>query len=291
MVSKRIISETVQELLRKSETSLPRDVEKALQSAYKAEDSDIAKAQLKAILDNVKYARDALVPICQDTGLPVFFAEIGSHFKFDAASIESAIAEGIRKATVSVPLRPNVVHPLTRENSGDNTGAGVPVVKFGFIADADYLELTCFPKGAGSENMSSLRMLNPSEGIRGIKRFVLETVASAGGNSCPPTIIGIGIGGSADEAMLLSKKALLRRIGSKNRDRDASSLEKELLCEINGLGIGPMGLGGRTTALSVNVELAYCHTASLPVALSMQCWAGRIAKARIYADRVEFAGP
>jgi len=291
MISKKIISGTAEELLRRAETSLPRDVEKALQAAYRAEREDIAKTQLKAILENIKYARAKAVPICQDTGLPVFYVKIGSRLEADLGAIDAAIVEGVRNATKKVPLRPNAVHPLTRKNSGDNTGTGVPVIEVELLQDADYLELTVLPKGAGSENMSSLRMLNPSEGIGGVKRFVLETVASAGGNSCPPTIIGVGIGGTADSAMSLSKKALLRRIGSRNADRGAAALEKGLLCDINGLGIGPMGLGGKTTALAVHIELAYCHTASLPVAVSMQCWANRRATARIYGNRVEFPEP
>lgn len=285
MITEDLITETVVELLRRAEVSLPKDVENALGRAYRNEEEEIARMQLKAILDNVRYARENSIPMCQDTGLPVFYLRIGDGLEIDP--VIRGIREGVRKATEEIPLRPNVVHPLTRENSGDNTGIGVPVVDIGFLAGRDYLEITAFPKGAGSENMSAFRMLKPSEGVAGVKKFVLDTVVSAGGNPCPPTIVGVGIGGSAEGAMSLAKKALLRKINSRG-SKEVAGLEEELLREINKLGIGPMGLGGNTTALAVNIELAHCHTASLPVAVNLQCWANRRAGARIYGDRVEF---
>jgi fumarate hydratase subunit alpha len=187
----------------------------------------------------------------------------------------------VKVASKEIPLRPNIVHPISRKNSGDNTGAGVPVIEFEVLDGKDFIEISVLPKGAGSENMSALRMLNPSEGIVGIKKFVLDTVAAAGSNPCPPTIVGIGIGGTADRAMLLSKRALLRSLDSRNSDAAMAKLEKELLTDVNQLGIGPMGLGGKTTSLGVCVEYSFCHTASLPVAVNIQCWANRKAKARI----------
>ncbi|MBN2250657.1 MAG: fumarate hydratase [Candidatus Altiarchaeota archaeon] len=288
MITKKAVSDTAEKLLLSAETVLPEDVVKALRRAYKTETGKIAKIQLKAILDNVKNAKENSVPICQDTGLPAFYVGIGDGTGIDHRVLREGLVEGVRKATDTVPLRPNVVHPLTRKNSGDNTGTGFPAIDIELLEGKDYIEITAFPKGAGSENMSALKMLNPSDGVGGLKRFVMETVASAGGNPCPPTIVGVGIGGTADAAMRLSKKALLREIGSVNRDDVFAELERELLEDINKLGIGPMGLGGKTTALAVHMEYACCHTASLPVAVSMQCWAGRRAKARIYEKRVVY---
>jgi fumarate hydratase subunit alpha len=189
----------------------------------------------------------------------------------------------VSRATSEVPLRPNVVHPLTRHNPGDNLGKGMPYVHFE-PEEVDYTELTVMPKGAGSENMSALAMLTPSQGIKGVKSFVLEVVVRAGGNPCPPTIIGVGIGGTADQALLISKKAVLRRLDQESPDTNLARLEAELKQALNATGIGPMGLGGRTTVLGVKVEEAHCHTASLPVAVTVQCWAGRRASARIMKD-------
>ncbi|MFZ2456710.1 MAG: fumarate hydratase [Candidatus Altiarchaeia archaeon] len=288
MITKERIAETVSELLKRAVTALPGDVESALEKARRKEGSDAAKTQLAAILDNVKYARKTGIPICQDTGVPVIYAGIGSKADIDTGILEEAIIEGVRTATEDIPLRSNIVHPLTRKNSGDNTGLGIPVVEIEFLKGRDYIEITVLPKGAGSENMSRLCMLKPSDGVAGIKKFVLESVAAAGGNPCPPAIVGVGIGGTADKAAKLSKKALLRSIPSKNRDEEMARLEGELLLAINLLGIGPMGLGGDTSALAVHVEYAFCHTASLPVAVNLQCWANRRASARIRGNRTEF---
>jgi fumarate hydratase subunit alpha len=288
MITRETITETVSELLKRAVTNLPKDVELALEKAHKTEREKIAKTQLATILENIGYARKKGIPICQDTGIPVFYVGIGSKAQVDLGIIEEAIAEGVRLATRDIPLRSNAVHPLTRMNSEDNTGTGVPVIEIEPLKGKDYLEITVLPKGAGSENMSRLGMLKPSEGAAGIKRFIIESVASAGGNPCPPVIVGVGIGGTADKAAKLSKKALLRKIPSRNKDEDIAFLEEELLEAINRLGIGPMGLGGDTTALAVHAEYAFCHTASLPVAINLQCWANRRASARIRENRTEF---
>jgi fumarate hydratase subunit alpha len=288
MISKERIAETVSELLKRAVIMLPEDVESALEKAHKKESFGVAKTQLAAILDNAKYARNKDLPICQDTGIPVIYVGIGSKAVVDTGIIEEAIIEGVRAATKGIPLRSNAVHPLTRKNSGDNTGRGVPVIEIEFLKGKDYIEITVLPKGAGSENMSRICMLKPSEGIAGIKKFILESVAAAGGNPCPPTIVGVGIGGTADRAVKLSKKALLRKISSRNNDEEMAQLEKELLVDINRLGIGPIGLGGDTSALAVHIEYAYCHTASLPVAVNLQCWANRRASARIRENRTKY---
>lgn len=284
MLSKRKISGAVEELLFKAETDLPVDVEAALRRAYRVE-CGVAKKQLKAILDNVSLARKEGKPICQDTGLPVFFVGVGSRADVDLSVLEEGIIEGVRGASERIPLRPNVVHPLSRVNTGNNVGVGVPVIEFEVLRGKEYVELSVLPKGAGSENMSAFRMLNPSDGVSGLKEFVLETVAKAGGNPCPPVVVGVGVGGTMDRAALLSKKALLRRLGVSSRDKVFARLERELLSDINRLGVGVMGLGGRVSCLGVSIEYSFCHTASLPVAVNVQCWANRRASVRLKSPK------
>lgn len=287
MIDETLVKNTVIELLRDSSTKLPLDVKNALEKAYEIEEGP-AKAQLEAILKNIKMAEDTSTPMCQDTGIHIFFVKIGDvgNPKLEK-KLASIIIDGVREATKAVPLRPNAVHPLTRKNPGDNVGDYMPYINFTPI-DSDYIEITAMPKGAGSENMSKVAMLNPSDGIKGIKKFALDTVVSAGSKPCPPTIIGLGIGGSADISIKLAKMALLRPIDQRHSDPTVATLEKELYEAFNSLGIGVMGLGGKTTVIGVNAELGYCHTASLPVAINVQCWAGRKATARIYKDgRVE----
>lgn len=258
----------VTELIKKAIVDLPEEVEAALRNAYEHEGGETALLQLKNILDNVELARESKKPMCQDTGLPLFFVKLGGEKKED---VEKAIIDGIREATMSIPLRPNVVDPLKRENSGDNTGRGMPQIHWSTSGDG-HTYITYMPKGAGSENASAQKMLKPAGSV---KDFVLGIVKKAGGKPCPPIIVGVGIGGAMDTSAMLAKKALLRPLDSKNPDEVYAKLEDELLEEINGLGIGPMGLGGKTTALAVNIEYAACHTASLPVAVNIQCWAHR----------------
>lgn len=266
-ISRENFIRSIADLLRKAEIELPDDVASALRKAETAEENQVAKSQLQAILMNIELAKRHGVPMCQDTGIMIFFVEIGTEFQpgFD---LETAIREAVILATVEVPLRPNAVDPLTRKNSLDNTGVGIPDIHWKFVP-GNQLKITAAPKGAGSENMSSLRMFNPTE-TGNIKNFVLETVMNAGGMPCPPLTIGIGIGGSFDAAARLAKEALLEPL-----DTPMEGLEKEILEAVNALGIGCMGLGGSTTALAVNVKTAHCHTASLPVAVNIQCWANR----------------
>jgi len=254
------------DIIREAETSLSYDVVCAIENAYNKEGSEIAKAQLAAILKNIELSKKQLIPMCQDTGIMVFFVEIGRSLIIDF-DLEGAIIEGVRRATVQVPLRPNAVSPFSRKNSGDNTGAGLPDINYSFV-EGNKLSITVAPKGAGSENMSALRMLNPTETSK-IREFVLETVLKAGGMPCPPIVVGVGIGGSFDKSARLAKQALLMDMG------DMDAFELELLNDINKLGIGTMGMGGNITALAVHVKQAYCHTASLPVAVNIQCWANR----------------
>jgi len=284
MISPDLVEEVVVNILRTAVTSLPSDVVSELQKAEAEETDEIARTQISTILENVRRAGETAVPMCQDTGIPLFFVSGRC-----SSEIEDAIRRGVVRATEEVPLRPNVVHPLTRRNAGNNLGIEMPHVNYS-PGPRDYMDITVMPKGAGSENMSALRMLVPSEGIRGVKSFVLDTVVSAGSRPCPPTIVGVGMGGSSDIAMTLAKKALLRPLNVRNPHAELQALEEELLAAINQTGIGPMGLGGKTTSLGVRIEIAYCHTASLPVAVNLQCWAARKASARIFLDgRVKYS--
>ena len=273
------------DLLRRASITLPLDVKKALEDAYERETSETGKLELKNILENFASANILGKPMCQDTGLISFF--IRSRGIPDFKEVEAALTRATIKATENVPLRPNAVHPLTRKNLGNNVGWHIPNIIW-LYEDVDYIQVTAFLKGAGSENMSTLRILNPGEGVNGIKRFIVDSVVKAGGKPCPPTVLGIGIGGTVDLTSKLAKLALLRPMGFRNPDEAGARLEDELLQLVNGTGVGPMGLGGDVTSLDVRIELAYCHIASLPVALNMQCWADRKAAAKVCPDdRVE----
>jgi fumarate hydratase subunit alpha len=256
-------------ILAKAETTLPPWVTEMITEAAGRETSTIARSTLAAILENVEIASSEGVPLCQDTGLPVFHLEIGRDLQVPPF-LEEAIAEGVRRATETVPLRPNAVDPLTRENTGDNTGQGMPDLIIDFI-EGDNLRITAFPKGAGSENASFLSMLNPADDPLD---YVVEEVAKRAGRACAPVFVGVGIGGTFDLAPRLAKRALFKMPGS-------SDAELDLLSRINEIGPGPMGLGGETTALAVKIECALCHTASLPVAVNLQCWANRSATAAV----------
>ena len=289
MITKKLIKDVTISILKRAETTLPDDVKQALSRAYEQETNEIARVQLKAMLDNVKLAEELQRPLCQDTGLPLFFVTLGStNVNVNPNDIESGIREGVREATEIIPLRPNVVNPITREGGETNTGDGIPHINYK-IADFNVngLELLVFPKGGGSENVGAFAMFTPKpeeETVEEIKKFVLDAVLRAAGKPCPPTIIGVGVGGSADMAMSLAKTALLRPIGVRNGDGRVARIENELLEAVNSTGIGPMGLGGKTTALDVHIETADTHITSLPVAINFQCWVARKASARIYSS-------
>ncbi|GAB4305889.1 MAG: fumarate hydratase [Methanobacteriaceae archaeon] len=271
MISIKTIEDTVCDLFKEAVIKLPEDVFNALEEAYINECDDIAKLNLKAILDNIKSAEKMKIPMCQDTGLPIVFVKMGN---VQVENLNQGIIKGVKRATKEVPLRPNVVNPLTRKNTGNNTGNKIPQIDIELI-DEEYLELTVFPKGFGSENNNALKMALPGEGVEGIKKFVVDTVISAGGKPCPPTIVGVGIGGSSDMALKLAKKALLGQVGRRHPVKEIADLETSILKEINNSGIGPMGLGGNTTSLDVKILSADTHTAGLPIGVCIQCWAGR----------------
>jgi fumarate hydratase subunit alpha len=278
----KILEETAFDLIRFATTELPEDVKHALLTAYERETSEIGKKQLAIIIKNFQLAEENRVPICQDTGLLEFHITIGDSFNPSVKYFDSLI-KATRRATAEIPLRPNIVHPLTRKNSSDNTGLDAPIIDCE-IVEGDFMDILVIPKGAGSENMNRLIMLNPTEGLKGVKKFVVDSVIDAGSKPCPPTIIGVGLGGSSDYVMKLAKKAATRPLDSVNADEQLHELEKEFTEIVNMTGIGPMGLGGSTTTLGIKVERADCHTASLPVGFVMQCWAARRAGARIYED-------
>lgn len=269
-VSVSEITDKVRALCISAACDLEPDVVDAIKAAKAREVSPLGQEILGQIITNFEIAGKEGVPMCQDTGISVFFVEIGRDVVLDG-SLEEAINEGVRRGYKDGYLRKSVCHPLTRKNTGDNT----PAIIHTKIVEGDKVKIKIAPKGAGSENMSRLKMLKPSEGIEGIKGFVVESIREAGGNPCPPIVVGVGIGGSFEVSAILSKKALLRPVGMKNPDAEVASLEDALLDLINGLGIGPMGFGGVVTALAVHVETHPCHIASLPVAVNIQCHADR----------------
>lgn len=282
-----IIEDTAVNLLRLAVTELPPDVKKALRSALQRERNETAKNQLDTIIKNFELAEKTSTPICQDTGTIIFYLTVGEKFPI-LSPLPAILRRATKRATRIVPLRPNAVNPFTGRNSGDNTGNRLPQINWK-IVPGETLQMTAFPKGGGSENTCTLEMLNPSLGMKGIKRFVVDAVVAAGGKPCPPIILGVGIGGGSDIALKLAKEALLRPIDRRHHEPEVDELEKELLTLTNLTGIGPMGLGGDTTVLGVNVEYAHRHPASLPVGIAFQCWAARKASAKISSDgRVEY---
>jgi fumarate hydratase subunit alpha len=247
------------------------DLLEALARGAEAEESPSGQEIFRQLLENARIAREHRIPLCQDCGVAVVFAEVGQDVRLVGGDFETAIQEGIRQGYLEGHLRKSLCHPLTRANTGDNT----PAVIYTEIVPGDRVKLTVVPKGGGSENMSRLYMLKPAEGLAGIKTHVLLTVEEAGPNPCPPIIIGVGIGGTFERAALLAKKSLLRELGQANPDPELADLERELLEEVNHLGIGPQGLGGRITAMAVHILMQPCHIASLPVAVNIQCHASR----------------
>jgi len=282
MVSESVVENVAVKLLQLAVTELPQDVKKALQRAYREEESEAGKTQLKAILDNVELAEKMRTPVCQDTGVIIFYVKAGGQAK-GLDKIGEALRSATIRATREVPLRPNAVDPFTQKNTGDNTGRFIPFIHWE-IVPGDSLEITVMPKGGGSENVCALGMLSPGQGVKGLKKFVVDTVINAGAQPCPPTILGVAAGGGADIAMKLAKAALLRPLDQPNPDSELAKLEKELYEAANSTGIGPMGLGGKITVLGVKVDYAHRHPASYPVAVAVQCWAARRASARIHPD-------
>ncbi|HJB68104.1 MAG TPA: fumarate hydratase [Candidatus Fournierella excrementigallinarum] len=271
------VAEAVAALCIEANAHLPADVEAALAAARAAEPWPLAKHTLGLLEKNLQMADQCALPICQDTGMAVVFAEVGQEVHIDG-DFEAAVNEGVRRGYGEGYLRKSIVgDPLRRVNTGDNTPAALHLR----LVPGGRLKLTVAPKGFGSENMSRLAMLRPADGVEGVERFVLETVRLAGPNPCPPMVLGVGIGGSFDGVALLAKQALLRPLNEPNPDGYYAVLEKKLLAEVNSLGIGPQGFGGKTTALGLAIEAAPTHVAGLPVAVNVSCHATRRASAEL----------
>ncbi len=273
------ITEVVRDLVIKANTELGEDVVQAVKDALSREESPTGRAILQSILQNVEVSRKTKLPLCQDTGLAVVFVDVGQEVHITGGSLEDAINEGVRRGYKEGYLRKSVVKdPLRRVNTGDNT----PAVIHTRIVPGDKIRIAVAPKGGGSEGMSVARVFPPSAGWEGVKRFIVEHVDKIGGNPCPPTVLGIGIGGNFELSAILAKRAIVfRKIGQRNPDPFWAEKELELLEEINKLGVGPMGLGGRVTALDVFIEVAPTHLVMIPVAINVQCHANRHAYAEI----------
>ena len=267
----KLMTEKVRDLCMKANTDLGEDVLQAFDRAMEREESSLGIEILKELKENARIAKEENVPICQDTGFAVVFIELGQDVHLFGGNLNEAIEEGVRQGFRDGYLRKSICHPFTRANTGDNT----PAIIHTEVVPGDNIKIIVAPKGGGSENMSRVVMLTPSDGIEGIKRYVVQRVKESGSNPCPPTIVGVGIGGTFEQAALLAKKSLLRPLGSKNPVAELDQLESEILTEINRLGIGPQGLGGRTTSLAVHILLMPCHIASFPLAVNIQCHAQR----------------
>jgi tartrate/fumarate subfamily iron-sulfur-dependent hydro-lyase alpha chain len=272
------MEEACKDLYIESLKDLPPDVRKAVQRAYENETYETGQHILGTILENIDVADKEKLLICQDTGIMVYFIKIGRNVRFDGIRLEEAIREGTKRATLDHPLRSSICNTITRKNTNTSTGKKVPVLHWEFV-EGSSIELLALPKGSGSENMSYLKMLIPSAGLDGVKKFILECVVGSGANPCPPTIVSVGLGGTADLCAALAKKAAAREIGIPNPDPELAALEEELLEAVNLTGVGPNGLGGASTALAVHIESADTHITCNPVAVNMMCWPARRMKA------------
>ncbi|MGL5643096.1 MAG: fumarate hydratase [Paraclostridium sp.] len=265
------ITELVKELCIKANIYLGEDVKKSIKEYETKESSELGKNILNILIKNCEVAEEKQMPICQDTGMAVFFIKIGQDVHIEGKNITDAINEGVKLGYTEGYLRKSVVSPIDRINTKDNT----PAIIHYDIVEGENITIEFAPKGFGSENMSKLRMLKPSDGINGIKEFIIETVREAGPNPCPPIVVGVGIGGTVEKCAQIAKKSLLRDVGKHNEDEKIKELEIEILKQINKLGIGPQGLGGNTTALAVNIETFPTHIAGLPIVVNINCHASR----------------
>lgn len=278
-----VLQETAREAYVMALKDIPPDVRRALRSAIETETEPRAAQVMQTMLAAVELGDQGMM-VCQDTGIPIYWFRIGTGSYVDGSRISTVVEAAVRQATLETPFRSSIVHPITRVNRQDSTGDGVPILHFEFTQDANYLDMLMMPKGSGSENWSFLKMLVPSDGEAGIRQFILQCVADAGGKACPPLVVGIGLGGSSDQCVSLAKQATARPIGQRNEDARLGAFEQDMLERINQLGIGPQGLGGRTTAFDVHIERAWTHNSMNPIAINMQCWRGERRSARIGYD-------
>lgn len=281
------VEDVARELYIRALKILPPDVKAGFQRLAAAESDATAQGVLGTMIANIRVAEDTENLLCQDTGIPIYNVTIGRGLQVDGAELERAIRRGCERATREHPLRSSVVHPITRRNEHTSCGPGVPPIHFGF-SDTEGLTIEMVPKGSGSENNSWLKMALPSEGIDAIKTFVVDCVLDAGGKTCPPTIVGVGIGGTSDLCVALAKRAATRALGSTCPDPEGAALESSLTEAVNMLGVGPQGLGGDSTAFAVHVEVAATHITMNPVAVNMQCHSARRASASFTPAGVEY---
>ena len=273
------VEEAAKQLYIRALKVLPPDIKQGFGRLQVSESGATAQRVLATMVTNIQVAEDTDNLLCQDTGVPIYHLVIGRGVEVDGHALKQAVRRGCERATREYPLRSSVVHPLTRKNEHSSCGIEVPVLHIDFSDEPEQLELLMVPKGSGSENNSFLKMAIPAEGIDAIKTFVIDCVLSAGGKTCPPTIVGVGLGGTSDLAVALAKRAATRELGSRCADPDGARLEAELSAAVNQLGVGPQGLGGDSTAFAVQIELAATHITMNPIAVNMQCHSARRARA------------
>jgi fumarate hydratase subunit alpha/L(+)-tartrate dehydratase alpha subunit len=286
-VDPRQVEEAAKELYIRALKLLPPDVKQGFDALAKAESDAGARRMLGTMIQNIAVAERTDNLLCQDTGIPIYNVWIGRGVEIDGVAMKEAIRKGCERATREHPLRSSVVHPVTRKNEHSSCGRGVPVINVDFSSD-DGLVIEMVPKGSGSENNSWLRMAVPAEGVDAIKTFVVDCVLEAGGKTCPPTIVGVGVGGTADLCVHLAKAAATRPLGTSCEDPEGAKLERELTEAVNLLGVGPQGLGGDSTAFAVHVETAATHITMNPVAVNMQCHSARRARATFSPSGVQY---
>jgi fumarate hydratase subunit alpha len=282
------VEEACKELYIRAVKLLPPDIKQGFARLDQAETDATGKAILGTLIKNIKVAEGTDNLLCQDTGIPIYNVSIGRGVELDGARLKEAIRKGCERATREYPLRSSVVHPVTRKNEHTSCGRGIPVINIDFSEEPETLAIEMVPKGSGSENNSFLRMAIPAEGIDAIKTFVVDCVLAAGGKTCPPTIVGVGVGGTSDLCLHLAKVAATRALGTACTDEEGARLEAELTRAVNQLGVGPQGLGGDATAFAVHVETAATHITMNPVAVNMQCHSARRARATFRPGGVEY---
>lgn len=287
-VDLQAVEEAAKALYIRALKELPPDIKLGLGRLQAAETAPTARQVLATMVTNIEVAERTDNLLCQDTGVPIYNVWIGRGVAVDGYALKQALRRGCERATREYPLRSSVVHPLTRKNEHSSCGIEVPVIHVDFMAAPDRLEIEMVPKGSGSENNSFLKMAIPAEGIAAIKTFVVDCVLAAGGKTCPPTIVGVGLGGTSDLAVALAKRAATRELGSRCADADGASLEEQLSAAVNQLGVGPQGLGGDSTAFAVHIELAATHITMNPIAVNMQCHSARRARATFTPDGVSY---
>jgi fumarate hydratase subunit alpha/L(+)-tartrate dehydratase alpha subunit len=287
-VDLQVVEEAAKTLYIRALKQLPPDIKQGFDRLLAAETAPTARSVLGTMVQNIRVAEDTDNLLCQDTGIPIYHLHIGRGVQLDGQALKQAIRRGCERATREHPLRSSVVHPLTRRNEQSSCGIEVPVIHIDFSDAEGLLEIEMVPKGSGSENNSFLKMAIPAEGIDAIKAFVIDCVLAAGGKTCPPTIVGVGLGGTSDLAVALAKRAATRALGSVCADPDGAALEAQLSAAVNQLGVGPQGLGGDATAFAVHIELAATHITMNPIAVNMQCHSARRALATISATGVDY---